>query len=114
MNNKGFTLVELLVSLMLIGIFSVALVYFVSGTLSTAMTQIDDISDNQVYEASKSYVIENNLFKNSDYVCITVRNLVDYGYLDNVSDDLKSKMIMVTRDSISKVIQTVKYVTECN
>ena len=113
MDNKGFTLVELLVSLVLIGIFSLVIVYFVHGTLSTTMTQIDSISDNQIYEASKSYVIENNMFKGSDSVCITVQNLIDYGYLDNtISDELKGKKILITRNSNS-VIQSVEYVVDC-
>ena len=115
MNKKGFTLTELLVGLAIIGILSVTLVYIVKGTLSTSMTQLSEINDNEVYEAAKMYAIENNAFKDNDSICILVSTLVDNGYLDNnIADELKAKIVKITRNSTNKTIEEIKYVLLCN
>ena len=115
MNQKGFTLVELLVGLLIIGLLSLMVVYTISGTFSTSMTQIDEISDNQIFEAAKDYVLENNMFQNSNSVCILVEELVDAGYIDNdVSQEVKTRIVKINRNSKTKNIEEIKYVLICN
>ena len=115
MNKKGFTLIELLAGLVIIGVFLVVLVFVVRNTFSASVVQLDEVSDNQVYAAAKSYATEYNLFKDGESICITVESLIDYGYLDdNISTDLKTRMIKMTRNKSTKVIEEVKYVLMCN
>ncbi len=115
MNKKGFTLIELLAGLVIIGVFLVVLVFVVRNTFSASVVQLDEVSDNQVYAAAKSYATEYNLFKDDESICITVESLIDYGYLDNnIATDLKTRMIKMTRNKSTKAIEEVKYVLMCN
>ena len=111
MNRKGFTLVELLVSFVIIGLLFVLVVHLVRGTFATTMTQYDNITDNMIFDAAKSYALETNAFGNSEYACVTVKELSEYGYLVNVSDD--RRIVKVTRNNITKVIEEIKYTDEC-
>ena len=111
MNNKGFSLVELLASLVIIAILFGVVVYLVRGTYSTTMTQFDTIDDRQVFSSAKSYSLETNAFGTNDYACITIKELIDYGYLSN--KNYEDKIIKLTRNNTTKVIEEIKYVDKC-
>ena len=113
MNNKGYTLIEMLAAVTIIAIIFGVAFYLVRGTTATTLTQMGEISDAQIYEAAKVYVTEvKKSFNSQGYTCITLQELADYGYLKNV--DAPTKMIKLTRDISTKVIQEIKYVNECN
>lgn len=116
MNKKGFTLVELLASLVILGVIIVIIVHVSSGTLATSSLQIDRISDNHIFDAARSYVMEQSVTFNDDgYVCVSVNDLISYGYFDNtIEDNLKSKIIKVSRNNTTKVIESIYYVNGCN
>ena len=119
MNNKGFTLIELLGCFALLGIvFGIAL-YFTKGTFSTALTTMDKISENEIYSASKSYILEHSIKwsnkNNKEYYCVSVSDLVQDGYFDydEVSSN-KDNFVKLYRDSNTKVIDDMDMVKECN
>ena len=111
MNNKGFSLVELLASLVIIAILFGIAMYLFRGTYSSTMTQFDYISDTEAFNSARSYALETNAFGSNDYACVTIRNLIDYGYLSN--KNYEDKTIKLTRDNVTKVIEEIKYVDEC-
>ena len=48
------------------------------------------------------------------YTCVLVRELADYGYFDyNEISDISDKIIKLTRNSNTLVIDSVKYVDIC-
>ena len=112
MNRKGFTLTELLATLVLLGIIVGAVLYIFKGTMATSMTQIDVINDTQVFEAAKSYVLETNKTFQDDYTCVTIQELVDYGYFKD--GNYGDKIIKIIRNPETKVYEEVKYVDRCN
>ena len=111
MNNKGFSLVELLASLVIIAILFGIVIYLVRGTYSSTMTQFDTINDNEVFSSAYNYVLETNAFGTKDYACVTIKELIDYGYLSN--KNYEDKIVKLTRDNNTKVINEIKYVDEC-
>ena len=113
MNNKGFTLMELLAVLVIIGVVFGITFYILRGTMATSLTQMDEAVNNQIYEAAKSYVIETNQqFNRSGYACVSLQELIDYGYVNNV--DNPHQIIKITRNLETKVIEEIKYVEKCN
>ena len=111
MNNKGFTLMELLAGIVIVGILFGMVFYLLRGTFGSTMTQYNMASDNMIFEAADSYALEYNAFGNNDYACVTVKELGDYGYLKNVGED--TRIIKIIRNGITKVIEETKYVDEC-
>ena len=117
MNNKGFTLVELLGSLVMLGLILGIGLYSARGTLSTTMTTLNNVSMNELYDTAEIYVIENNntWFNNlEEYTCVMVDELVDKGYFDE--DDVssyKGKFIRIVRDNVTKTISSRKLVDVC-
>ena len=115
MKKNGFTLIELLICLAMLGFVLVIGILVTRDTLATSLTQLRDVSDNEVFSAARSYVLSENIAYNSDnYVCVSVTELIQYGYLQDTFDEqLKSKNVMVTRDSITKVIRRINYSDSC-
>ena len=117
MNNKGFTLVELLGCLvLLVTILSIGL-YSARGTLARTFSVLDTVSEEEVYNASEMYVLEYDVKWNNgeeEYVCLTFRDLVDRGYfnINEVNQDIDED-IKVTRDSETKVVNKVEIVDVC-
>ena len=117
MNNKGFGLIELLGCLVILGlIFGIGL-YSARGTLSTSLTTLDQVSENEIYDMAEIYIMENNVsWINNDieYTCIDIDRLVDMGYFksDEVSGYI-DKFVKVVRDSSTKVINSTKLVDVC-
>ena len=95
MNNKGFTLIEMLACVALLAFVLTLGIIASRNTLATPLSQISTISNNQVKEAARLYAIEQNKEWKNGTTCVTIQELVDYGYLENrkVSDDLDKRNI---------------------
>lgn len=113
MNNRGFTLTELLAVVMIIGIIFGVTFYIIRGTMATSLTQMEEAVDSQIYEAAKNYVTETNQqFNRSGFVCVSLQELIDYGYISNVNNP--KQLIKIKRNFATKVIEEIKYVEKCN
>ena len=113
MNNKGFTLIEVLSVLVIITIVFITGFYILRGTTATTLTQMEEAVDSQIYDAARSYVIETNRqFNRSGYTCVSLQELMDYGYLRNVDDP--KRLVKITKNYKTKVIEEIKYVESCN
>lgn len=111
MNRKGYTLIELLAVLAIIGIIFGLVIYYVRGTSASTMTQIDNINDNMIFNAAKNYVLEmNKQYNQEGYLCINTNELVEYGYIKKIDID---KIIKITRNVKTKVVEKVEYVDIC-
>lgn len=118
MNRKGYTLIELLGCLVLLAVILCIGLYSSRGTLATTLSTLTNVSENEIYDAAETYVLENKMSwinNGEEYACLTVYNLVDAGYFetDEVTE-YKDDMIKVVRDSKTRVVSSVKIVEECN
>lgn len=118
MNRKGFSLVELLGCLAIMGIILYIGIYSAKGTLATSISTLNDISDNEIYSAAKTYILENKITWVNDgveHTCLTVSDLVDSGcFKENEVITYKDKSVKIIRDPITKVITNTTIVEECN
>ena len=117
MNRKGFSLIELLGCLLLLGIILCIGLYSTRGTLATALSTLTDVSKNEIYDAAKMYVLEYDVTwvnVEEEYTCLTVNQLVDSGYFDDDEVTIyKDSNIKIVRDTKNKVINSVKMVDIC-
>ena len=117
MNKKGFTLVELLACLALLGVILGIGLFVTRGTLATTLSTLTDASVREIYDSASVYVLENKItwIKNSEeYACVTVNNLVEKGYFEEGEViSYKDKIIKVERDMDAKTINSVRFVDVC-
>jgi len=117
MNNRGFTLVELLGCLVLVGVvFGIGL-YSTRGTLSTTLTTLNSVSENEIYNAAENYLIENGIRwinTGDEYACVGIDDLVDMGYFDyDEVVNYKDMVVRIERDIVTKVINVRELVDNC-
>ena len=109
-NNKGFSLVEFTIWLFGIIFLFIIVIHMSRDVLATSM--VKPISDKQVFAAAENYVIKEDIsFNNNNYVCVTERQLEVTGYLKK--DNNMNRTIKLTRNKITKVINKIEYVNEC-
>lgn len=117
LNRKGFTLFELLASLIVLGVILGVGFYLARGTLATTVDAMNGVGEREVYDAAELYVLENNVSWINDgdeYTCLMVDQLVDMGYFDNGEvSSYQDRKIKVVRNSVSKVISDIKFVDVC-
>ena len=118
MNRKGFTLIEFLGCMALLGVILAIGLYVTRGTLATALSTLTDVSVSQIYNATDAYIIENQtswINDGEEYTCIKIKQLVDAGYFEN--DEVinyKNKSVRVVRETKTKVIESMGLVDDCN
>ena len=130
--KRGFTLVELLATIVVIAlIFSIA-IFFTSRAIRGSKENTYKVTIKEIEKNADSYLLENNNRLSfiipddedkNEYQCITVENLINYGYLDKniteslVNDSTKvliSDYIYVERDRNSKAVIKSEYVNKSN
>ena len=130
LDNKGFTLTELLATLAVLSLVSTIVIYVAINVVNSAKDKSYLVTRNNVEKAAVSYLEENSdkihfvKYKNNnniEYQCVTVQNLIDTNYFDK--DVLNSKIsndktirvsdyIYIERDSNSKTIKNSKLITD--
>lgn len=100
MNNKGFSLVELLITISLIALVAIVVVKVSSNTLSLTENEAYKILKNNVINTADKYIIEceTNLLQcsytwNDNKTSINANELIKAGYFDNIIDPRNDKDI---------------------
>ena len=130
MKRKGFTLVELLATIIVLAIVLSITLYSIIRIINSTKEKSYQVTIKNIEEHANDYLLENSerLFflthnANSEddkyeYQCVTVKNLVDYGYLENnitdskVNDDRyvsREDYIYIERNIKTKAIDKVVY-----
>ena len=124
--RKGFTLIELLATIIVLSLVVGIILYVAVNVINRSKEKSYEVTVNEIEKNSNNYLLENNerlSFLTSDdgkyeYQCITVENLIDYGYLkndiidSNVSKDEKVALndyIYIERDIDTKSITKALY-----
>ena len=116
--KNGFTLVELLSTVVILGVVLSVTVYIVMKNINKAKDNVDLITYNNIKSAAKVYNDEVasywNIKDDYEYSCISLGNMIEIGYFDentiNKSDKLsKDTMLKVIRDKDSKVIKETSF-----
>ena len=125
-NKNGFTLVELLATIVVLGILITITIYIATNVINRSKEKSYLVTINEIEKNAGNYLTENKdrLFYLTDinneyeYQCITVENLIDYGYIANdvtkskVSNDKyvsKDDYIYIERDIFNKTITKSLY-----
>ena len=116
--KNGFTLVELLSTIVILGVVLSVTVYIVMKNINKAKDNAELITYNNIKDISKIYTDEVssywNVKDNYEYSCISLGNMIEIGYFDentiNKNDKLsKDTMLKVVRDKDSKVIKETSF-----
>lgn len=83
MNNKAFTLTELLGVIVILSILAVITVPLITGSITSSKKNLHDRQIEMIKNAAERYVTDNALTFNDNQVC--VKTLKDEGYLKNES-----------------------------
>lgn len=102
--KKGFTLVELMAVILLIGLLCVFAIPAVINQVGKKSEEVDDLTKNIIYSAAELYIYDMNI-TSPNCGDITLQKLIDGNYLDKSSATFASgteiptnRIIKVTRD----------------
>lgn len=122
MNNKGFTLVEILAVVAILSIMSGVAVAGVSKYLLQSKSQAYESMEKSAYDAIVNYVMEHNIMlsevtsenlsevlnrcgsNNDQCYKVLIKNLVDEDYLENPIDPNKNGELCTSDDSYVQVV----------
>lgn len=128
--KEGFTLVELLATIAILAIVASFTIYVAVNLINNSKEKGYTVTINEIENTASNYLMENadRLFyisdidnNNVEYQCITVENLIDYGYFKNdvINSEIKKNQtvskddyIYVERDKKTKVITRSKYILD--
>ncbi|HPF83381.1 MAG TPA: prepilin-type N-terminal cleavage/methylation domain-containing protein [Bacilli bacterium] len=98
MNNKGFTLVEVLAIIVIIGIIGIITIPKISSTLLNSRDKMYDEQVNTIKSSAKKYVVLNGA--KEDHFIITVQQIVDSKILkDSDVIDPRDESSFITKGS---------------
>ena len=125
--KKGFTLIELLVAIVILGVIMTISGVVIMNAIKNSKEKSYIVTVNEIESNANNYLTENSdrLFfltdnvNNYEYQCVTVQNLVDFGYLKDtiekskVDDDTnvnKKDYVYIVRNINTKAIEKTVYV----
>ncbi len=112
MNNKGFTLVEILAVVVILGILVGIAVPFYTGYLVNSRLETFETNEHSMETAAEDFLLINGLFDQiSEYGYITLETLVSNGHIDDIIDPDKHGSLCDYDDSyvIVKKINNVDF-----
>lgn len=85
MDNKGFTLVELLAVILLLGIILTITLFSVNRTVKESENKISEIQIEKIEKSAEIYYLKEGINNSNDDIehCVNLSYLIEYGYLDN-------------------------------
>ena len=83
--KRGFTLVELLAVLLILGVILTITYYSVNAIIESSRTSLSDTQKSAIEESAKVYYLEEGM--NNNATCVTIEYLLSEGYIE------KSKVV---------------------
>ena len=126
LNKKGYTLIELLAVILIIGLILGFSTYGIINAFNTSKNKSLTISINSIKEAAETYATEKNddssywldiTDKENKYFCITIEELMNKGLLDKKAN-IKSKdfdihsYVLVKKNKVTMVNSKTKILTK--
>ncbi len=115
MNKKGFTLVEIITTITIVGILSAVAIPMVNKYFLSAQKKTYDTYVETLYNATRNYLEKNTLFipattNSKDDLTVLASTLLDEGYIDalvdpenkNLECDYDNSKIIVHNNDTSK------------
>lgn len=115
--KKGFTLVEVMAVILLIGLLSIFAIPAVVNQVSKKSEEVDAVTEKIIYSAAELYMNQNNITveEGSSYCEITLQLLIDKDYLDQSSATYASgnkiptnHVIKVEKDGYKTIYELVE------
>lgn len=85
MNKKGFTLVEILAVIVVLGLLIVIIIPTVNNLIKDSEDSLYNEQISNIVNATKQYMVEHSelLPDEDESVCISISDLIDNGVIDN-------------------------------
>lgn len=114
--KKGFTLVEVMAVILLIGLLSIFAIPAVVNQVSKKSEEVDAVTEKIIYSAAELYMNQNNItVEEGSYCEITLQLLIDKDYLDQSSATYASgnkiptnHVIKVEKDGYKTIYELVE------
>ena len=92
--KKGFTLVELLAAIVIVGVIAGIAISLVSDSIKSSREKISDEQKVLIEEACKNYMAK-NVFNSNNLTEITVSDLASEGFIDDANLDSQYKNLTI-------------------
>lgn len=109
MKNKGFTLVEVLATITLLGLLALLITPKVLEQKEKKEKEINNSEKQVLFSDAGSYVRDNSkyIIKSENVFCISVNKLIEEEYISMDADDFKDNIIKVTVDENENFIYNI-------
>ena len=126
LNKKGYTLIELLAVILIIGLILVLSTYGIIKAIKSSKGKAATLSEKSIKEAAETYATEKNddsnywldiTDKENKYFCTTIEELMNKGLLDKKAESAKFKksdFVLVKKNKVTNVNSKAEILTNDN
>ena len=124
LNKKGYTLIELLAVILIIGLILGFSTYGIINAINSSKEKVTTLSEKSIKEAAETYATEKNddnnywldiIDKENKYFCTTIEELMNKGLLDKKAESTKFKksdFVLVKKNKVTNVNSKAEILTK--